>query len=186
MSFCRLRRIQNTHTNTDISPSSTYPFPPPGLSKPPSINSHSSIWSNFQMDSFIANYSHTSTNHNHHSTTLTLNPPAPTLPPSSPSPPQLNPLIAQRQRQQAFMTSWNRIRGKNRYAPAMPSFFNPARLEAPQCAWNFLRDPACGGAVNERVTARRGRDSIFEKALVKLPLTRCRRSVSLSFFYCSL
>lgn len=59
----------------------------------------------------------------------------------------------------------------------MPSFFNPVRTEAPGCTWTHLRDPACGGAVNERASARRGRETIFEKALVKLPLTRCRRCV---------
>ncbi|KXN90548.1 hypothetical protein AN958_04220 [Leucoagaricus sp. SymC.cos] len=90
--------------------------------------------------------------------------------------PPINPLMAQRQRQQAFMSRWNNVRQRNRYAPAMPSFFNPVRTEAPGCSWNFLRDPACGGHVNEKLSARKGRDSIFEKALVKLPLTRCRSS----------
>ncbi len=100
------------------------------------------------------------------------------------SPPHINLFVVHRQQQQAFMTRWNRVREKDRYAPVMPSFFNPVRKEAPDCTWTFLRDPVCGGAVNERASARRGRESIFEKALVKLPLTRCRRCVSLlcSFF----
>jgi len=86
----------------------------------------------------------------------------------------VNLFMTHRQQQQAFMTRWNRVREKYRYAPVMPSFFNPVRAEAPGCTWTYLRDPACGGAVNERASARRGRESIFEKALVKLPLTRCR------------
>ncbi|KAJ3564284.1 hypothetical protein NP233_g8403 [Leucocoprinus birnbaumii] len=109
---------------------------------------------------------------------------SPSLPSSSlvsPTPrylpvPHINPLMAQRQRQQAFMSRWNCVRQRNRHTPAMPSFFNPIRQEAPGCSWNFLRDPACGGDVNERLSARRGRDSVYEKPLVKLPLTRCRSS----------
>ena len=82
-----------------------------------------------------------------------------------------------RQRQQAFMSHWNRVRQNNRYAPAMPSFFNPARQNTPACSWNFLRDPACGGDLDGKLNTRKGRESIFERALVQLPLTRCRRCV---------
>lgn len=95
-----------------------------------------------------------------------------------PPPPQANPLVALRLRQQAFMLKWNKFRQKNPYAPVMPSYFNPSRSEAPRCVWTFLRDPACAGFVNDRTGARREKDSVFERPLVKLPLTRCRRSVS--------
>lgn len=226
---------------------------PGTLSATHSSEPDGSIWTAFQMESFLGNYCHTSGKstspsiHNHEDgvgcdlrpasvtpfpsprpptlsplhwnrlvkdpvpiddtalTTLntptahTTSPPQPLLIPSAPlplfsslptppsvqslhlphsaAPPQVNPLMAQRQRQQAFMTSWNRVRQGNRYAPVMPSFFNPARSDAPVCAWTFLRDPTCGGAVNERASARRGKDSVFEKPLIKLPLTRCRRCV---------
>ena len=212
--------------DSSATDSITYPFPPPGLSKPssaaliapesdcpPDILQHSSLepdpslWSAFRLESFLGTYCHTTTSL---TTNIDLDPPSPsyTTPqpahhnvdtsktsisapkstlPSAPksichvSTHPANPLILQRQQQQAFMAHWNCVRQRNHYAPAMPSFFNPARQSAPSCSWNFLRDPTCGGDVNEKFSARKAHESIFERALVQLPLTRCRRCVPTLF-----
>ncbi|EKM82794.1 hypothetical protein AGABI1DRAFT_111365 [Agaricus bisporus var. burnettii JB137-S8] len=93
------------------------------------------------------------------------------VPRRPPPPPPVNPLMTLRLQQQNFMLKWNKFREKNPHAPAMPSYFNPSRSEAPRCAWTFLRYT---GFVNQQTSARRAKDSVFERPLVKLPLTRCR------------
>lgn len=176
------------------------PDHPPNVLQPSSSESDPSLWSAFRLESFLGTYCHTTTSL---TTNTDLDPPSPNVTTPQPANPNVhtsktlnsapkstlttsichvsthpaNPLILQRERQQAFMTHWNCVRQRNHYAPAMPSFFNPARQSAPACSWNFLRDPTCGGDVNEKLSARKGRESIFERALVQLPLTRCRRCV---------
>lgn len=189
-----------------LSKSSSAALIVPEPDHPPNVLQHSSsepdlsLWSAFRLESFLGTYCHTTTSL---TTNTDLDPPSPNV--TTPQPAHLNvytsktlnsahkstlptsichvstypanPLILQRQRQQAFMAHWNCVRQRNHHAPAMPSFFNPARQSAPACSWNFLRDPSCGGDVNEKLSARKGRESIFERALVQLPLTRCRRCV---------